>query len=222
SAPVPPAASPDVRRPKSRSSAPAVRDSTAPAPDVALPTSGRRLPASGRSASNTAPALPRPVSNIALSIPLLLPRPAARAAIRPSQVLGVAAKRAPLKLVLAIDFDIGHNHGQHLLMNIDSRYPVRHKLPPGGSGERASTYINQGRRLSPLPPEGETTPNYSLNHARSGSDSGTASTCPLLLQPRRSLAITILPAALSDFHEVSRAEGPPSTVLKLWMPTRDR
>src|ERR1700675_2910610 len=50
-------------------------------------------------------------------------------------------------------------------------YPVSHELPPGGSGERAETYINQGYGLSPLPHRNATTPNYSLNHARSGSDS---------------------------------------------------
>ena len=33
---------------------------------------------------------------------------------------------------------------------------------------------------------GEATPNYSLNHARSGSDTRTASTSPLRTQSRRS------------------------------------
>jgi len=48
------------------------------------------------------------------------------------------------------------------------------------------SYLNQGRGLSPLPPGNATTPNYSLNHARSGSDNLTASTYPLLYRPRRS------------------------------------
>src|SRR5712664_790403 len=96
------------------------------------------------------------------------------------------AKLAPLKLVLAFAFDVGHNHGQHLLMNVNSRYSVSHKLPPGGSGKRAATFINQGRGLSPLPQGEETMPNYSLNHARSGSDKPPASTYPLPVRPRRS------------------------------------
>ena len=47
-------------------------------------------------------------------------------------------------------------------------------------------YLNQGRRLSALPQGNETTPNYSLNHARFGSDNLTASTYPLLYRPRHS------------------------------------
>lgn len=61
--------------------------------------------------------------------------------------------------------------------------------------------------LSPLPPTGETTPNYSLNPARSGSDSSTASTSPLLDQSRRSAPFPFCPT-LNHFHEVSRAAGP--------------
>src|SRR5260370_15146379 len=95
-------------------------------------------------------------------------------------------KLAHLKLVLALAFDVSHNHRQHLFMNVNSRYSVRHKLPPGGSGKRASTSINQGRGLSPLPQGEETMPNYSLNHARSGSDKPSASTYPLPVRPRRS------------------------------------
>src|SRR5712691_3818216 len=93
------------------------------------------------------------------------------------------AELAPLKLVLAFAFDVGHNHGQHLFVNVNSRYSVSHTLPPGGSEKRAATYINQGRVLSPLSPREETTPNYSLNHARSGSDKPSASTYPLPVRP---------------------------------------
>ena len=55
------------------------------------------------------------------------------------QLLGVAAKMASFKLVRAFDRHIGHHYGQHLFVNIDSRYPVRHNFPPGGSGERATS-----------------------------------------------------------------------------------
>src|SRR5262249_12861965 len=43
-----------------------------------------------------------------------------------SQMARVAAKLAPLKLILAFDFDVGHDYGSPSLMNIDSRYSVRH------------------------------------------------------------------------------------------------
>ena len=81
SVPVPPAASPVVRRRGNPSSAPAARDWIAPVPDAALLTSGQHLPASGRSASSTVPVLPKPVSNIAPWTPSLLPRPPARRTI---------------------------------------------------------------------------------------------------------------------------------------------
>src|SRR5215831_8265063 len=45
---------------------------------------------------------------------------------------------------------VRHNHCQHLLMNIDSRYPVGHS---SSWRERRTCcgYLNQGRGLSPLP-----------------------------------------------------------------------
>jgi hypothetical protein len=43
-------------------------------------------------------------------------------------LVGVATIPAPLKLVLALHFDVSHDHGQHLLMHVDSRYPISHIL----------------------------------------------------------------------------------------------
>src|SRR5438876_11728371 len=123
-------------------------------------------------------------------------------------MVGVATKQTPLKLVLAFDFHVSYDHSQHLFMNVDSRYPVRHNFPPGGERRTCCEFLKQGHGLSPLPQEGETTPNYSLNHARSGSDTRTASTSPLRNQSRRSEASPILPSTLSYFHEISRAAGP--------------
>ena len=73
-----------------------------------------------------------------------------------------------------------------LLMYIDSRYPIRHTLPPGGSGERARDYIKQGLGLSTLPQGERQRTIYSLYHARSGLDSCTVSASPLCAQSRRS------------------------------------
>src|SRR5215467_6289037 len=64
--------------------------------------------------------------------------------------------------------------------------PATLLVPPGWERRVYCGYLNQGRGLSPLPQGKTTTPNYSLNHARSGSDSWTASTYPLGFRPRRS------------------------------------
>lgn len=61
----------------------------------------------------------------------------------------------------------------------DSRYPVRHNFPPGGSGERAASSLSRVTGYRRSHRRGETMPNYLLNHARSGSDTRTASTSPL-------------------------------------------
>ena len=58
-------------------------------------------------------------------------------------VFGIAAKHPPLKLVLIADFRVRHNYRQHLLMNIDSRYPVAHHFLLAGSGERAAATLTR-------------------------------------------------------------------------------
>jgi hypothetical protein len=58
-------------------------------------------------------------------------------------LVGAAAKHPPLKLVLVFNFHVGHNHCQYLLVDIDSRYPVRHKLLLAGSGERAAVTLTR-------------------------------------------------------------------------------
>src|SRR5207249_11266885 len=60
-----------------------------------------------------------------------------------SQLFRVTAKHPSLKLVFAFDFNVGHNYSQHLLVDIDSRYPVRHRLLLAGSGERAATTLTR-------------------------------------------------------------------------------
>src|ERR1700688_4276006 len=94
----------------------------------------------------------------------------------------------------------------------EHRFPLfcRTSLPPGRERRACCSYLNQGRGLSPLPQGKTTTPNYSLKHARSGSDNLSASTYPLFYRPRRSGAITAsglranvaveLPANLRSFE----------------------
>src|SRR5437870_1587148 len=93
-------------------------------------------------------------------------------------------------------------------MDIDSRYPIRHRLPPGGSGERAGDYINLGLGLSPLPQREKQRTIYSLDHARSGSNLHSASASPLSFRSRHLPAVLDYCLDRNDFHGVSRAEGP--------------
>src|SRR5580704_4048619 len=80
-------------------------------------------------------------------------------------MVGVATKQTPFKLVLTFAFHVRYDHSQHLFMNVDSRYPVRHNFPPGGSGERAASSLSRVTGYRRSHKRGETTPNYSLNHA---------------------------------------------------------
>jgi hypothetical protein len=40
--------------------------------------------------------------------------------------LRIAAEHPPRKLILIVDLDVAHHHGQHLLVNIDPRDLVGH------------------------------------------------------------------------------------------------
>ncbi len=124
-----------------------------------------------------------------------------------AQLFRVAAVPASLKLIFVFDFDVSHNYGQPLLMDIDPRHPVRHRLPPGGNGERAGltlTWVSGYRRSH----RGETTHHL---FARSR-------TLRIKLTFGFSISTVIsispLPAVLdyyldlSDFHGISRAGGP--------------
>src|SRR5271169_6546960 len=91
-------------------------------------------------------------------------------------------------------------------MHIDSRHPIRHRLPPGGNGERAGltlTWVSGYRRSH----RGETTRHL---FARSR-------TLPIKLtfgfSSSTVISISPLPAVLnyyldrSDFHGISRAKA---------------
>ena len=93
------------------------------------------------------------------------------------------------EVVVALDLDVGHDHGQHLLVHVDSCDPVRIGL---SWRERraclvASIRVASYRGVARAP----TTLNYSVNHARSGPDSCSASTAPLVesISPLHPVAI---------------------------------
>ena len=69
-------------------------------------------------------------------------------------MVGVAAKQTPFKLVLAFDFHVRYDHSQHLFVNVDSRYPVRHNVTSWRERRACCEFLKQGHRLSPLPKEG--------------------------------------------------------------------
>src|SRR6266571_1115983 len=58
-------------------------------------------------------------------------------------MLWVAPVSPALELVLAVDFHVGYDHRQHLFMYVDSGYPISHRFPPGGSGERAKSSLTR-------------------------------------------------------------------------------
>ena len=59
------------------------------------------------------------------------------------RALGVASVPASLELVFVVDRDVSDNYGELLLMYVDSRYPIRHWLPPGGRGECAGVTLTR-------------------------------------------------------------------------------
>src|SRR6185436_4126691 len=107
------------------------------------------------------------------------------------------------KVEVTLDLDVSHRDGQHLLVHVNPGDVVRHR-PLLVGAESVPCHINQGRELSPR--ANAATLNYSVNHARSGSNSCSASIAPWLI------STSPLPAPpfcrTSDFHVLSRAFRP--------------
>src|SRR5262249_47261904 len=95
------------------------------------------------------------------------------------QFSGARPHLQTLETALVIDFDVDHNDGQHLLVDVDSCDLVRHRPLLGGaeSVPHASIRVAGCGRS----PEDPTTPNYSVNQTRSGSNSCSASIPPWLI-----------------------------------------
>src|SRR5215469_4809722 len=98
---------------------------------------------------------------------------------KPLQLLGVATKPSPLEFVFAFTLNVGHHYSQHLLMHIDSRYPISHGSLLGGKRRACHALHIQAHVAIAAPVRGTATPIHSLNYARSGSGRFTASTAPL-------------------------------------------
>src|SRR5258708_3996971 len=170
-------------------------------PACTFPTLTHRLPKSIQRFPNRLPVLRGRFHHHFLD--LLLDEPFRQHA----QLLRIAPVPASLKLIFVFDFDVSHNHGQPLFMDIDSRHPIRHRLPPGGNGERAGltlTWVSGYRR----PHRGDTT-HHLFPQSRTLRNK-------LTFGFRTSTVISIWPlpavldyySELSDFHSISRAEGP--------------
>src|SRR6266566_4109490 len=128
-------------------------------------------------------------------------------------MLWVAPVSPALELVLAVDFHVGYDHRQHLFMYVDSGYPISHRFPPGGSGERAKsslTRVTGYRRSHRRKGDAQLFAQY----AHSGSDriyslnfATESSISPLRASP-------ILRLSRSHFHEILRAAGPSCQIWK--------
>jgi hypothetical protein len=65
-----------------------------------------------------------------------------------AQFRGARPHFQTLEAVIVIDFDVRHDDGQHLLVDVNSRDLVRHR-PLLGGAESVPCRISQGRELSP-------------------------------------------------------------------------
>jgi hypothetical protein len=68
------------------------------------------------------------------------------------QVDRCRADLLPLEVEVAVNRDVGHRDRQHLLVDVNSRDPVRHR-PLLGRAASVPRRVNQGRGLSSLPVE---------------------------------------------------------------------
>src|SRR6516162_6654468 len=208
SIPEPPVASPGVRHPRNPSCVPVVRDWTAPVPDATFRTSAWHLLASRITASNIFPALPIRVSNIALSIPCPLPRPAARSAIRTAVADGPGCCQT-YTVQSGTQHRLLHRTPPQLASSYEHRFPLFCRTLAFLLGrERGACcgYLNQARGLSPLLPGKNSdaqlfaqTRTLRIRQQHGFDFSIEFSTSPLQ-------AVAML--TLSDFHEVSRAGRP--------------
>src|SRR5437763_5244765 len=127
---------------------------------------------------------------------LLLEKPCGQA----SQLFGAAAKLAPLKRVFTCDFDVTDDYRQHLFVNVDSRYPIRHSSSRPGA-ESVLRFLNQGRGLSLVCAGRYNTAQLSaqIRTLRIRQEQGFNFSRQFSASPPRAGAM------LADFHEVSRA-----------------
>src|SRR5215470_7243651 len=117
-------------------------------------------------------------------------------------MLWAAAVTNSFKLELAINFHVANHHGQHLLMDVNSRYPVRHNVSSRRERRACCEFLNQGHRLSPLPQMGmddaqlfAQSRTLRIRHADSLNFSSANSISPLRACP-------ILHSTRSHFHEI--------------------
>ena len=121
-----------------------------------------------------------------------------------AQVGGAGPDLLTFKVVLAVDLDVGHDDRQHLLVDVNSRDPVRHRSLLRGA-ESVPRRISQGRELS-----SELT--GAPHDAQLFTQSRTLRTTQLLGLNSSTgwfdLAAPDRIVARADFHRLSRAAGP--------------
>ena len=187
------------------------RDSIAPAQDGACPTAGSRLSRvrrTGRQYCSNASHTGRQYCAVDSITTSSTSRSTSQSASA-RRSGGAGPDLLAFKVVVAVDLDVGHHDGQHLLVHVNSRDSVRHR-PLLAGAESVPRRISQGRGLSPALTRGATTPNYSVNHARSGSNSCSASMAPWLDLDLAAPARAILPSA-TIFIRFRGPAGPAAT-----------
>ena len=116
-----------------------------------------------------------------------------------------------LEVEVAVDLDVGHHDRQHLLVDVNSRDPVRHR-PLLGGAESVPRRISQGRELSPELSEPH-------DDAQLFTQSRTLRTKQLLGLNSSTgwfdLAAPDRIVARADFHRLSRAAGPRQPVAEI-------
>src|SRR5215471_9727384 len=125
------------------------------------------------------------------------------------QLLGVATKPSPLEFVFAGTLNVGHHYSQHLLMHVNSRYPISHCFLLGGK-RRACRELHIQAHVAIAAPASRRQQRpfiRSITHAP-GQTGSQPQLLHCVFRPRRSRAFPIVLGLSNDFHEVSRAVGP--------------
>src|ERR1700746_1670400 len=117
-------------------------------------------------------------------------------------MLWTAAVTHSFKLALAINFHVTNHHRQHLLMDVNSRYPVRHNVSSWRERRACCDFLNQGHRLSPLPPKATDNAQLFAQPRTLGITPAASLTFPSATQTPPLRACLILHSTRPNFHEI--------------------
>ena len=163
------------------------------------------------SVSRTAPTPPRPVANTARSTPSRLPRPRARPASQQARAIGRGWSR-PSAVQSGTSPSTSTSATATANIFLCTSIPAIWYGIGLSSWERRACLVASLRVASYRRAQNAATLNYSVNHARSGSNSCSASMAPWLISTSPLPAPTFCPT--DDFHVLSRASRPSCNQLR--------